>query len=247
MNMKRVHYLLLAYLMVVQSGVICAKTLEFLNKLDMPIEVAIGTRTNPPTMSSKTTQVMPGQSYKQSVDNTQFPQLLFKDPKAPEIAFVYEFRDKTDAKKALSTNMYVRVLEKKGFLEKEGRISFEPQTFVMANLDKENIFLVKTLGNPAPAKITAYTILGLQEGASDAAILGLKKEELNDKTAAQKAYFKLLAIWHPDKNNDEETIAQRNTNITFKNLTEKRQNEMVAEVFKLITDAYSRITKAMKK
>lgn len=133
-------YFLLVCLATGHSLVAKTTKFEFLNKTDKTVEVALGTRKYPPTMSSKTDRIGTGGVFKEEVDTDLFPQLLIKDPYAPGVAFVYEFRNKND--KPITTNIYVRLLEK------NGAISFERQQNTFGNLDKENIFLIKTLGSP---------------------------------------------------------------------------------------------------
>lgn len=129
-----------------------AESFEFLNKSKNPIEIALGNRKNPPSYTSSVIVVQPGKKYAEEVDSSQFPQLLVRDQKLPEIAFLYEFSPKPGKK------IFVRILD-----ESNGA-KFEPQTFVMNNLSKDDIKLIKTLGKPAqrpisqkgPARIASF-------------------------------------------------------------------------------------------
>jgi hypothetical protein len=193
--MKQLHYLLFLCLTVGQSLFAKETKFEFLNKTDKSVDVALGTRKYSPTMSSKTERIGAGGTFKEQVDPELFPQLLIKDPYAPGVAFVYEFRDKKDKDKPVTTNIYVRLLEK------NGAASFERQTSTFGNLEKENIFLIKTLGSPQAApKSTVYSALGVKENASNAEILGLSTSDAKDASKVSSAYKKLALKWHPDKN-----------------------------------------------
>lgn len=237
--MKTSKYFLLVCLAVGQSLVAKETKFEFLNKTDKSVDVALGTRMYSPTMSSKTERIGAGGTLKEDVDTDLFPQLLIKDPYAPGMAFVYEFRDKKDKDKPVTTNIYVRLLEK------SGATSFERQQNTLNNLDKENIFLIKTLGSPqaAPkaAKVTPYAILGLKDGAPDYEILGIPKSEITDKNAVKKAYQKLALIWHPDKRNTNSTAKARYAKDDVKNLSDKDKENLSNEVFKLIGNTKNKV------
>src|SRR5579872_1591624 len=55
--MKQLYYLLLFCLTTGQSLIAKTTNFEFLNRLDTPVDVALGTRKSPPTMQSPTKRV----------------------------------------------------------------------------------------------------------------------------------------------------------------------------------------------
>lgn len=69
--------------------------LTFRNDLSTPIEYSQGIRSNPPkTLIVK--DLAPGQSADLTVDMEQFPQLMFRQKDAKDIAYTYEFTGKPD-------------------------------------------------------------------------------------------------------------------------------------------------------
>lgn len=71
-------------------------TLTFKNDLAVPIEYSQGIRSNPPK-TLILNDLAPGESAElKTVDMEQFPQLLFRQKNAKDIAFIYEFTGKPD-------------------------------------------------------------------------------------------------------------------------------------------------------
>lgn len=139
--MKTLKYFLLTCLAIAQSATITAKDFELQNKSSQPISFALGTKKNPPKMTSNFLNTMPGKTRRETINNIEFYQLLLVDPKAPDVGYLYEFRDKTG--RPVDTNIYLRVVDKKG------TISIEPQTSIFSsNLGKDDIILIGTVGAP---------------------------------------------------------------------------------------------------
>lgn len=148
--MKTLKYLLLTCFAIGQSAMISAKDFELQNKSSQPISFALGTKKNPPTMnptrlSPALLKTIPGTTRRETINNIEVYQLLLVDPAAPDVGFLYEFRDKTG--RPVDTNIYLRVVDKKG------TVSVEPQTSIFSsNLKKEDIILIGTVGAPEKKK-----------------------------------------------------------------------------------------------
>jgi hypothetical protein len=69
-------------------------TLTFRNDLAVPIEYAHGIKSNPPANAISLITLAPGAEAELQVDMEQFPQLLFREKHAKDIAFIYEFSGK---------------------------------------------------------------------------------------------------------------------------------------------------------
>lgn len=138
------------------------ETFEFLNKTNIPVQLVIGSKENPPKETSFTIVVQPGTKYSQSIDNSQGPQLLLIFTN-PNISLWYALSPGKGKKS------YVRIIDDKG-------IKFEPQTFVLNNLSKSNITLLKTSRPETPSK-----------SASQPQNLALMAKMANDKKLAAEA------------------------------------------------------------
>lgn len=166
-----------------------AKTLEFLNKLDIPIKFVIGSRQRSPNLAESMRTIEPGKAYKEEVYNTNFPRLLFINPKAPDIGFLYEFRDKKDPSKPLNNNIYVRLVDN------NGKISFEPQVNILwPNLSKENIFLV---GTPSVTKAGNKPTAPESEEVAFQKLITIIKTTNKDNRAQQLKVFQELLQQYP--------------------------------------------------
>lgn len=121
---------------------------EFLNKLSAwnnTLEVAVGSRKNPPRIVQATEVKGDGGKYSQDVNIQDVPQLLFRKKNAPGIVYVYEFAQQPEA---AFNKIYVRLVE-----DKKGIIRLEPQTQgfgivpMGGNVSTDNISLIKS-GSP---------------------------------------------------------------------------------------------------
>src|SRR5579885_154140 len=105
------------------------------------------------------------------------------------------------------------------------------------------IDVLESLGEAAVEKvggISPYAVLGIPDGADDARILGLTKEQLNDKSAVKKAYRAFALIWHPDKMKENEIAKKRYAAPDIKKLDDTQKYKLATLVWQLIQRAYER-------
>ncbi|MGC2310250.1 MAG: hypothetical protein WA432_01355 [Candidatus Babeliaceae bacterium] len=114
-------------------GLCRPESFEFLNKLDVPIELSVGSN---PSLSSPIVVQPNGGKYATTTNAST--KLIFREKGKSEIAFLYELTTQPGKK------MYVRVISS------GGGAKFEPQTFVLNNINKDNIKLIKTIGLKKP-------------------------------------------------------------------------------------------------
>lgn len=129
-------------------------TLTFRNDLAVPIEYSHGIRSNPPT-TILVRDIAPGASADMEVDMDQFPQLLFRQKNAKDIAFIYEFTGKPDY-------IDVHIVEgpKLEVTPRKEKIKTGFGRFDKKNISSKNIQLVGTTGRadaiksePTPYKV----------------------------------------------------------------------------------------------
>jgi hypothetical protein len=155
--MKNVYSYIFAWCLSIQLlGQEAKVAFEFLNKTNFPIEFSLGNAQKPATIANLKT-LEAGKKFAQQVPDSYMKplQILFREKNKPDIAFLYEVRAKVGKK------LYVRVLEKGKAL------SFEPQTLVYNNLDKESIKLIKTMGAQQVHEVDKPTAQVIQRVKSD--------------------------------------------------------------------------------
>ncbi len=113
----------------------------------------------------------------------------------------------------------------------------------------------KTASETPHSTITPYYILGIPDKATDAQILGLTQEQSRNKATVKKAYNKLSLIWHPDrlmemtntvakaKYSSPELLKAFGPDPDDKKIPDRKKVRALSEeVFKLIANAYQRLT-----
>ncbi len=203
------------------SATLSAEEFEFHNKTDVRIKTDRGSAKHPP-VESRATSVGPNGVVQGPVMSGDKPQFLIVDG---DVKYLYQFN--TPAGKNIKIKLTAGLFGKK--------IALEPQLLLPNNIKKEEIVLIGTgsvtetykpeprpapkpepkpsqptgpaTSTPATQKVTAFTLLGIPEKASDAQILGIDQATIDAaklgtataKSSVKKARTKLFLVWHPDK------------------------------------------------
>ena len=128
---------LLLYSLALCTAQLCAEELQFLNKLDVPIQYIVGTKENPPLLSGKMTYINPGKESKAQVPAN--PWLLIYEEGKPENSFVYQFNTAGKSKIAIK---------------------------IVASGNGSAIELQKMIGMNIPGNITSIDIIPIGAGSS---------------------------------------------------------------------------------
>jgi hypothetical protein len=220
-------------LLLCLSALINAEEFEFHNKTKTPVRAALGNAANPPNDRSLLV-VEPDGLVKGTVNSAERPQFLIIDR---DVKYLYQLNAAPGkvVKLKLTTGLF------------GNKIELAPQ-LLLNNIKKDEIVLIGSgtapLPKPTSQKLTPQMLLGVQQDASNAQILGLDK---NPGLAPAKAYRQLTLEWHPDKiGTPQESAGAKAAFAKYGIKDPAEQKKMATDVFTVISNAYEKYKKDMK-